>query len=53
LIQAAEDRARQIGAGHVFLSSGAHRPGAHDFYEASGYEVTGYRFSKRFGENIE
>lgn len=47
LIEAAESRARSLGARTVFLNSGSHRSGAHRFYEDSGYEATGYRFFKR------
>lgn len=46
LIRAAERRAHVAGADYVFLNSGKHRPDAHSFYEESGYELTGYRFSK-------
>lgn len=49
LIRAAERRAREAGADYVFLNSGKHRPDAHRFYEDSGYELTGYRFSKVLG----
>ena len=47
LISAAEQRAISLGVQTVSLGSGAHRPGAHRFYEDSGYEITGYRFFKR------
>lgn len=47
LILAAEQRAIGLGAERVSLDSGTHRPGAHRFYEDSGYEITGYRFFKR------
>lgn len=50
LIRAAERRAREAGADYVFLNSGKHRPDAHSFYEESGYELTGYRFSKVLGD---
>lgn len=46
LIQATEQRAASLGVQTVSLGSGTHRPGAHRFYEDSGYEITGYRFSK-------
>lgn len=49
LIGAAERRAREAGAHYIFLNSGRHRPDAHSFYEESGYELTGYRFSKMLG----
>lgn len=49
LLRAAERRARREGADDIFLNSGTHRPNAHSFYEESGYEVTGYRFSKVLG----
>lgn len=50
LIRAAERRAREVGADYIFLNSGRHRPDAHSFYEESGYEITGYRFSKTLGD---
>lgn len=50
LIRAAERPAREAGADYVFLNSGKHRPDAHSFYEESGYEITGYRFSKVLGD---
>lgn len=50
LIRAAERRASEAGADHIFLNSGRHRPGAHSFYEDSGYDLTGYRFSKVLGD---
>lgn len=46
LIRAAEQRAIGLGVQTISLNSGTHRPGAHRFYEDSGYEITGYRFFK-------
>lgn len=51
LIRAAEQRAASLGIQTVSLGSGTHRPGAHRFYEDSGYEITGYRFFKSLRPN--
>lgn len=51
LIRASERQAARAGAESIFLNSGDHRPDAHRFYEASGYEITGYRFSKKLGHD--
>jgi GNAT superfamily N-acetyltransferase len=45
-MSAAEDWARQRGAGEVMLTTHKHRTGAHNFYRRMGYEATGYRFYK-------
>lgn len=50
LIRAAEQRAVSLGVQTISLGSGTHRPGAHRFYEDSGYEITGYRFFKSLRE---
>ena len=48
LVEAAEARAREIGAGSVHLTSGNHRAGAaHAFYRALGYAGDGVRFRKK------
>ncbi len=41
-----EDWARGIGCTKMEITSGAHRPGAHDFYERLGYEEKPRRFVK-------
>jgi GNAT superfamily N-acetyltransferase len=46
LISAAEDWARQRGAGEVMLTTHKRRADAHRFYRSLGYEATGYRFYK-------
>ena len=51
LIRAAEQRAASLGIQTVSLGNGTHRPGAHRFYEDSGYEITVYRFFKSLRPN--
>jgi GNAT superfamily N-acetyltransferase len=46
LISAAEDWARQKGAGEVMLTTHKRRADTHRFYRNMGYEATGYRFYK-------
>ena len=50
LISAAEDWARQRGAGDVMLTTHKRRTGAHRFYRSMGYEATGYHFVKSLGQ---
>ena len=47
LVQAVESWSAAKGAREVFVNSGLHRGGAHDFYERCGYSRTGYRFVKQ------
>ena len=44
LLAAAETWFRERGATRIMLVSGVHRPEAHAFYRACGYEHTGLRF---------
>lgn len=46
LVLAAEQVCADQGATDVRLHSGLHRANAHGFYEALGYDKTGYRFGK-------
>lgn len=49
LFDFAEDLAKKHGCKGTWLVSGLHRSSeAHKFYEELGYEVTGYRFVKKF-----
>jgi GNAT superfamily N-acetyltransferase len=41
-----EHWARDVGCTKMEITSGAHRPGAHDFYERLGYEEKPRRFVK-------
>ncbi|MEW9033331.1 MAG: GNAT family N-acetyltransferase [Planifilum fimeticola] len=51
LLRQAEKWAEQEGAAQIYLTSGnrPERRDAHRFYKQSGYEITGFRFSKRVG----
>lgn len=48
LVDAAESFARRAGCGRVEVTSGDHRPEAHQFYRARGYLSDERRFIKRF-----
>jgi ribosomal protein S18 acetylase RimI-like enzyme len=50
LLQAAENCFHEMGVGDIRVSSGLHREEAHRFYEAAGYERTGFRFRKVLAE---
>jgi GNAT superfamily N-acetyltransferase len=52
LMGVADEWAREIGAGGVFLTSGLRpeRASAHRLYRRLGFDITGYRFVKKFGE---
>lgn len=51
LMEYAEDLARQHACNGTWLVSGFKRKDeAHRFYADLGYEITGYRFVKKFGE---
>jgi GNAT superfamily N-acetyltransferase len=47
LMRQMEEWCRQRNAQSVILTSGHHRPDAHRFYQAIGYNATGLRFTKR------
>jgi GNAT superfamily N-acetyltransferase len=49
LVQMLEDAARKAGCTRMEVTSGDHRPGAHEFYQRLGYEVNERRFVKRLG----
>lgn len=49
LLREAEQRARQVGAARVELTSALHRDDAHTFYRACGYDDSALRFVKRLG----
>jgi GNAT superfamily N-acetyltransferase len=55
LMGKADEWARQIGAGGVFLTSGIkpERASAHRLYRRLGFEINGYRFVKKFGQRKE
>lgn len=44
MMQHAQDECRRAGCYKLVLSSGLKRTGAHDFYEAMGFEKHGYSF---------
>ena len=46
LLAAVEDAAREAGCRHVHCTSAEHRAGAHLFYPAAGWPLTGRRFSR-------
>lgn len=46
----AEDWAKKKGAQKLSLSSGIHRVETHAYYDNRGYERSGLRFTKKFGE---
>jgi ribosomal protein S18 acetylase RimI-like enzyme len=46
LLDHAEAWLRERGVGDVFVLAAFHRQGAHRFYAARGYQMTGYRFVK-------
>jgi N-acetylglutamate synthase-like GNAT family acetyltransferase len=46
LVEAMEAEARRLGCGALFLTTAAHRAGAHAFYERLGFEHTGRRYAK-------
>ena len=52
LVAVAEDWFREEGVRDIRVSSGFHREDAHGFYEAAGYEKTGFRFRKMLGEDL-
>ncbi|WP_035610230.1 GNAT family N-acetyltransferase [Haloferula sp. BvORR071] len=47
LVSAAEDWFRAQGIHEIRVNSGLQREGAHRFYEAAGFTITGHRFRKR------
>ena len=49
LLAQAETWFAKRGAKRISLASGLHRPGAHAFYRACGYEHTGLRFVRMIG----
>lgn len=50
LLQRAESWAKHKGAHKISLSSAMHRGDTHAYYDNRGYERSGLRFTKRFGE---
>jgi GNAT superfamily N-acetyltransferase len=48
LLACAEQRARARGCTHIELSSGMHRPAAHQFYERHGFVETRKRYVKAY-----
>lgn len=49
LVEMLEDAARKAGCTRMEVTSGDHRPGAHEFYQKVGYVVNERRFLKRLG----
>jgi GNAT superfamily N-acetyltransferase len=49
LVELLEDAAMKAGCTRMEVTSGDHRPGAHEFYQRLGYEVNERRFIKRLG----
>ena len=47
LVSAIESWARAAGAERISVTPGAHRAGAHAFYERLAYERSGLRLTKR------
>jgi GNAT superfamily N-acetyltransferase len=50
LLDRAEQWAAQKGAQKISLSSAMHRTDTHRYYDNRGYERSGLRFTKKFGE---
>jgi N-acetylglutamate synthase-like GNAT family acetyltransferase len=50
LVEAMEAEARFRGCALLFLTTAEHRADAHVFYERLGFERTGRRYAKRFGD---
>lgn len=46
LLEVAEEKARDLNCGRIYIESGIKRTGAHTFYEVMGYENGGYYFKK-------
>lgn len=49
IVEILEDAAMKAGCTRMEVTSGDHRPGAHEFYQRLGYEVNERRFIKRLG----
>ncbi len=47
LLKKAEEYAKERGISEIEVLSSTRRKRAHRFYEANGFEITGYRFFKR------